>query len=62
MLEFYRDHRHDSAEELIHAVMTNQEMWGQDLTKVPGFEKEAARILKLIREEGTLAAYQACLS
>ena len=62
VLEFYRDHRHDSAEELIHAVMTNQEMWGQDLTKVPGFEKEAARILKLIHEEGTLAAYQACLS
>ena len=62
VLEFYRDHRDDSAEDLIHAVMTNQEMWGQDLTKVPGFEKEAARILKLIREEGTLAAYQACLS
>ena len=62
VLEFYRDHRDDSAEDLIHAVMTNREMWGQDLTEVPGFEKEAVRILKQIREEGALAAYRACLA
>ena len=61
-LEFYWNHRNDSPEELIHAVMTNTEMWGQDLTKVPGFETEAVRILKQIREEGALAAYQACLA
>ena len=61
-LEFYWNHRNDSPEELIHAVMTNTEMWGQDLTKVPGFEAEAVRILKQIREEGALAAYQACLA
>ena len=61
-LEFYWNHRNDSPEELIHAVMTNTEMWGQDLTKVPGFEVEAVRILKQIREEGALAAYQACLA
>ena len=61
-LEFYWNHRNDSPEELIHAVMTNTEMWGQDLTKVPGFEAEAVRILKRIREEGALAAYQACLA
>ena len=42
--------------------VTNTEMWGQDLTEVPGFEAEAARILKQIRSEGALAAYQACLS
>jgi len=62
VLEFYMAHRNDSAEDLIHAVMTNQEMWGQDLTEVPGFEKEAVRILKQIREEGALAAYKACLA
>ena len=61
VLEFYYAHRNDSPENLIHAVMTNTEMWGQDLTEVPGFEKEAVRILKQIREEGTLAAYKACL-
>ena len=62
VLEFYQAHRSDSPEELIHAVMTNTEMWGQDLTEVPGFEAEAVRILKLIREEGALAAYKACLN
>ena len=61
-LEFYWNHRNDSPEDLVHAVMTNTEMWGQDLTEVPGFEAEAVRILKQIREEGALAAYQACLS
>ena len=61
-LEFYWNHRNDSPEDLVHAVMTNTEMWGQDLTEVPGFEAEAVRILKQIREEGALAAYQACLA
>ena len=62
VLEFYWNHRNDSPEELVHAVMTNTEMWGQDLTEVPGFEEAAVRILKKIREEGALAAYQACLA
>ena len=62
VLEFYRDHKDDSPEDLIHAVMTNLEMWGQDLTKVPGFEEAVVRILKQIRTEGTLAAYKACLA
>ena len=62
VLEFYSDHRNDSPEDLIHAVMTNQDMWGQDLTEVPGFEAEVIRILKQIRTEGSLAAYKACLA
>ena len=62
VLEFYLDHRNDSPEDLVHAVMTNTEMWGQDLTEVPGFETEAVRILKQIREDGVLAAYKACLA
>ena len=61
VLEFYWDHRGDSPEELVHAVMTNTEMWGQDLTKVPGFEEAVVRILKQIRGEGALTAYSACL-
>jgi tagaturonate reductase len=61
VLEFYYAHRNDSPEDLVRAVMTNTEMWGQDLTEVPGFEKEAVRILKQIREEGALSAYKACL-
>ncbi len=62
VLEFYWNHRNDSPEELVHAVMTNTDMWGQDLTEVPGFEAEVVRILKQIREEGALAAYRDCLA
>ena len=62
VLEFYWNHRNDSPEELVHAVMTNTEMWGQDLTETTGFEAEAVRILKQIRADGALAAYKACLA
>ena len=61
VLEFYYSHRNDTPEELIHAVMTNTEMWGTDLTAVEGFEEAAARILKTIREEGALKAFADCL-
>jgi tagaturonate reductase len=61
VLEFYYDHRSDSAADLVHAVMTNERMWGQDLTKVPGFEAAVAADLNLIREKGALAAYASCL-
>jgi len=61
VLEFYYAHKDDSPEDLVHAVMTNTDMWGQDLTQVPGFEAEVVRILKLIRKDGALAAYKATL-
>ena len=61
VLEFYWNHRNDSEEELVHAVMTNREMWGQDLTEIPGFEAATVADLKKIRTEGAMAAYAACL-
>ena len=60
-LEFYYDHRDDSPEELVRAVMTNERMWGQDLTQVAGFEAAVISGLKLIREQGAKAAFAACL-
>ena len=60
-LEFYWEHRGDSVEDLVHAVMTNEQMWGQDLTQVPGFEAATVENLKKIRTEGALAAYASCL-
>ncbi len=62
VLQFYWFHRNDTPEELIHAVMTNEDMWGTDLTAVPGFEAEAVRILKTIRESGALQAFADCLA
>ncbi len=60
-LEFYYEHRNDSVEELVHAVMTNEQMWGQDLTAIAGFEAATVANLKKIRTEGALAAYASCL-
>ncbi len=60
-LEFYYAHKDDSVEDLVHAVMTNLQMWGQDLTAVPGFEAATVANLKKIRTEGALAAYASCL-
>lgn len=61
VLEFYNAHKDDDIPALVHAVMTNEQMWGQDLTKVEGFEAATVRNLELIRKEGAKAAYAACL-
>ena len=60
-LEFYYDHRDDSIAELVHAVMTNEQMWGRDLTAVPGFEAATVKNLTMIREQGAHAAFASCL-
>lgn len=51
-LEFYYAHKDDGVENLVHAVMTNQQMWGQDLTQAPGFEEAVVEHLKKIRTAG----------
>ena len=61
VLEFYYEHRNDATAALVHAVMTDERMWGQDLTQVPGFEAATASNLELIRTQGALAAFASCL-
>ena len=60
-LEFYYAHKDDSAEELVHAVLSNEKMWDQDLTKIAGLEEKVTADLKKIRTEGAKAAYAGCL-
>ena len=60
-LEFFWNHRNDDVEALVHAVMTNEAMWGLDLTALPQFEATTVENLKLIREEGTLKVFERCL-
>ena len=62
VLEFYYSRRGVSDETLVHDVMTNEKMWGQDLTLVPGFEQAAAENLRRIRTEVARAAFAACLA
>ena len=61
VLEFYYEHRDDAPEALVHAVLSNEKMWGQDLTQISGLEPAVASGLKLIREQGAEAAYASCL-
>ena len=61
VLEFYNAHKDDDIPTLVHAVMTNEQIWGQDLTKVAGFEEATVTNLTLLREQGAMAAYKSCL-
>lgn len=60
-LEFFYRHREDDAAALTHAAMTMEQMWGMDLTTVPGLEAAVTADLELIRREGALAACERCL-
>ena len=61
VLDFYFEHRDDRPEELVHAVLSNQEMWDRDLTQIDGLEEAVTRDLCMIRDEGAKAAYASCL-
>lgn len=60
-LEFYWAHKDDSAADLVHAVLTNEQMWDQDLAKIDGLEAEVLADLNKIRAEGAEAAFASCL-
>ena len=46
---------------MVHAVLTNTQMWDQDLTKIEGLEAAVLADLELIRTQGAEAAYKSCL-
>lgn len=52
VLEFYAAHKDDSVEDLVHAVCTNEDFWGEDLSAIDGFEAAVASYLADIRENG----------
>ena len=60
-LEFYYEHRNDSEEDLVKAVLGNEKMWDQDLNKVDGLTDAVIADLKKIHTEGAEAAYASCL-
>lgn len=62
VLEFYDAHKNDTDEALVHAVLSNTNMWDQDLTKISGLEEKVLEDLRIIRKEGARAAYESCLS
>lgn len=60
-LEFYWAHRDDSDADLVRAVLTNEQMWDRDLTKIDGLEAAVLADLTKIRTEGAEAAFASCL-
>lgn len=58
VLEFYYAHKDDDNAALAHAVMSNTEFWGQDLTEVPGFCDAVVQYLNEIQEKGAYAVMQ----
>ena len=60
-LEFFYDHRNDSEEDMVKAVLGNEKMWDQDLNKIDGLTDKVIAGLKLIHAEGAKAAYKSCL-
>lgn len=61
VLSFYDSHKDDSIPDLVHAVCTNEDFWGEDLTELPGFEAEVADILAEIDKKGTYEVMKECL-
>lgn len=61
ILEFYAAHKDDSNAALAHAVMSNTDFWGQDLTQIAGFEQAVVQTLDQIQQNGTLAVMQSVL-
>ena len=60
-LEFFYDHKGDSEEDLVKAVLGNEKMWDQDLNKIEGLYDKVVEDLKMIRTEGAEKAYASCL-
>lgn len=62
VLQFYLDHKDDSNEELVHAVLSNEAFWDQDLTQIEGLEEAVLNALNTIDEKGAMAAMEACIN
>lgn len=58
ILEFYYAHRSDSNADLVHAVLSNVDFWGQDLTEICGLEKAVVDYLDAIDKDGAYAVMQ----
>ncbi len=61
VLDFYEAHKNTAVPELVHDVLTNEKMWGQDLTQIDGLEKAVTEDLEMIRSKGAKEAFASCL-
>lgn len=62
ILQFYYDHRADDAKTLVHAVCSNEDFWGEDLTSIAGFQDAVAGYVSAIEEKGAYEVMKSCLN
>lgn len=61
VLDFYLEHKDDDAKTIAAAVVNDQRMWGDALSKLEGFEAAVAAALERIEAVGMYQAMQECL-
>ena len=57
VLDFYAAHAGADDAELVHDVLTNEQMWGEDLTQITGLEEFVVNALTVVRVEGAKQAF-----
>ena len=57
VLDFYAAHAGADDAELVHDVLTNEQMWGEDLTQIAGLEEFVVNALTVVRAEGVKQAF-----
>jgi len=62
VLEFFYSHKDDSLPALCHAVCSNDAFWGEDLTRICGFENAVTAYSEDIDAHGTLYVMKKCLT
>ena len=59
VLAFFLAHHEDACENLVNAVMTHTDFWGEDLTLLPGLEEAVCNHLARILSRGAYEAMKA---
>ena len=57
VLDFYAAHAGADDAQLVHDVLTNEQMWGEDLTQIAGLEEFVVSALAVVRAEGAKQAF-----
>ena len=57
VLDFYAARAGADDAELVHDVLSNEQMWGEDLTQIAGLEEFVVNALAVVRSEGVKQAF-----
>ena len=55
VLDFFFDRKDMDTKTLVHDVLRNEAFWGEDLSKIDGFEEAVIKNMEIIETEGAYA-------